>query len=124
MHQTTVRFSPDLWEALSEECSRLGVSAAQFVREAALARLSYIAGRRGDLRMDAALEAAAVNGGAIGAIDSTGAVFGTGEAADGQTSDPVAKSTELKSDGSALTAQSRVVIARAQAIPWGVHPVV
>jgi hypothetical protein len=48
MHQTTVRFGPDLWEALEDECSRLGVSAAQFLREAALARLSYTAGRRGD----------------------------------------------------------------------------
>ena len=48
MHQTTVRFSPDLWEALEAECSQLGISAAQYLREAALARLSYTAGRRGD----------------------------------------------------------------------------
>jgi hypothetical protein len=49
MHQTTVRFGPDLWEALEEECSSLGVSVAQFLREAALARLAYTAGRRGDV---------------------------------------------------------------------------
>jgi hypothetical protein len=48
MHQTTVRFGPDLWEALEAECARLGVSAAQYLREAALARLSYTAGRRRD----------------------------------------------------------------------------
>lgn len=46
MHQTTVRFGPDLWEALEQECERLGVSAAQYLREAALARLAYTAGRR------------------------------------------------------------------------------
>jgi hypothetical protein len=48
MHQTTVRFGPDLWEALEAECGRLGMSAAQFLREAALARLAFTAGRRGD----------------------------------------------------------------------------
>jgi hypothetical protein len=48
MHQTTIRVSPDLWEALEAECLRLGVSAAQYFREAALARLLYTASRRGD----------------------------------------------------------------------------
>jgi predicted DNA-binding protein len=47
MHQTTLRMSPDLWQALEQECKRLGVSAAQYLREAALARLAYTAGRRG-----------------------------------------------------------------------------
>lgn len=47
MHQTTVRFSRDLWQAMEQECARLGVSAAQYLREAALARLAYSAGRRG-----------------------------------------------------------------------------
>jgi hypothetical protein len=44
MHQTTVRFGDDLWAALEQEASRLGVSVAQYVRDAALARLSYTAG--------------------------------------------------------------------------------
>jgi hypothetical protein len=48
MHQTTVRFGPDLWQALERESSELGISVAQYVREAALARLMYTAGRRGD----------------------------------------------------------------------------
>ena len=48
MHQTTVRFGSDLWEALEEEAARLGVSVAHYVRDAALARLAYNAGRRGD----------------------------------------------------------------------------
>jgi hypothetical protein len=46
MHQTTVRFGTDLWHDLEAEAARLGVSVAQYVRDAALARLSYEAGRR------------------------------------------------------------------------------
>jgi hypothetical protein len=55
MHQTTVRFGPDLWEALERECAELGVSVAQYVRESALARLMYSAGRRGDPELELAL---------------------------------------------------------------------
>jgi hypothetical protein len=58
MHQTTVRFGSDLWEALEREATRLGVSVAQYVREAALARLVYAAGQRGDDQFDLALEIA------------------------------------------------------------------
>jgi hypothetical protein len=61
MHQTTVRFGPDLWEALEKECARLGVSAAQYVRESALARLAFTAGRSGAGR---AYESALVAAGA------------------------------------------------------------
>jgi hypothetical protein len=61
MHQTTVRFGPDLWEALEEECARLGVSAAQYVRESTLARLAFTAGRTGAAR---AYESALVAAGA------------------------------------------------------------
>jgi len=46
MHQTTVRFGEDLWRALEVEAKQLGVSIAQYVRDAALGRLSYDAGRR------------------------------------------------------------------------------
>jgi hypothetical protein len=46
MHQTTVRFGADLWSALESEAGRLGVSVAQYVRDAARSRLSYDAGRR------------------------------------------------------------------------------
>lgn len=48
MHQTTVRFSPDLWKSLEQECQRLGISAAQYLREAALARLAYMDGQGGN----------------------------------------------------------------------------
>jgi hypothetical protein len=48
MHQTTLRFPEDLWRFLEEEAKSLGVSVAQYVREAALARAAYDAGRRGE----------------------------------------------------------------------------
>ncbi len=41
MHQTTVRFGRDLWSVLEREAERLGVSAAQYIREATLARLVH-----------------------------------------------------------------------------------
>jgi predicted DNA-binding protein len=56
MHQTTVRFGSELWETLERECEKLGVSAAQYIREAALTRLVYAAGRRGDDDFELALE--------------------------------------------------------------------
>src|SRR5262245_4323235 len=62
MHQTTVRFGADLWEALEHECARLGVSVAQYLREAALTRLVYAAGRRGDDAFELALEIATGRG--------------------------------------------------------------
>jgi hypothetical protein len=45
MHQTTVRFGPDLWAALVSESNRSGVSVAQYVRDAAVARLALAADR-------------------------------------------------------------------------------
>jgi hypothetical protein len=58
MHQTTLRIAPDLWETLTVEARLAGVSIAQYIREAALARLAYTAGRRGDAGYEAALRAA------------------------------------------------------------------
>jgi hypothetical protein len=54
MHQTTVRFGPDLWEEISVEARRAGVSVAQYVRDAALMRVSYTRGREGDPHYEAA----------------------------------------------------------------------
>ena len=48
MKATTVRFGEDLWEMLEREAGALGVSAAQFVREAAIMRVAMLAGSRGD----------------------------------------------------------------------------
>jgi hypothetical protein len=48
MKATTVRFGEDLWAMLERESRRLGVSAAQFVREATIMRVAMLAGARGD----------------------------------------------------------------------------
>jgi GAF domain-containing protein len=48
MRATTVRFGEDLWRMLERESSRLGISAAQFVRESTIMRLGILAGSRGD----------------------------------------------------------------------------
>jgi predicted DNA-binding protein len=59
MKATLVRFGPELYEELREEASRSGVSIAQYVREAVLARMAYSAGRRGDETYASATRAAA-----------------------------------------------------------------
>jgi hypothetical protein len=56
MHQTTVRFGPDLWEDIEVEADRAGVSVAQYVRDSAMMRVAYMRGRDGDPHYEAALE--------------------------------------------------------------------
>ena len=46
MKVTTVRFGADLWALLEREAALAGVSVAQYVREAALARAAFAAGAR------------------------------------------------------------------------------
>src|SRR4051812_47988251 len=79
MHATTVRFSDDLWALLEAEASQQGISAAQFVRDAAIMRLGILSGRRGDLEAGLTLEELAA-----------GALAGRrpGAGADGPVSDP------------------------------------
>ena len=48
MRATTVRFGDDLWRMLEREAGRHGVSSAQFVRDATILRIAYLAGERGD----------------------------------------------------------------------------
>src|SRR3954454_5216871 len=119
MHQTTVRFGPDLWEALETECGRLGVSAAQYLREAALARLAYTAGRVGSRRYEMALTGA-------GAEPIRGVGAGFIETAPPREPDPPsegderaavvaavkAEATDQTSSSSALQAQSKLTVAR------------
>lgn len=45
---TTIRVSPELWEMLEREAARQEISVSQFVRDAALLRVGYLAGARGD----------------------------------------------------------------------------
>jgi hypothetical protein len=54
MRATTIRFPNDLWEQLEREARRQGISAAQYVRDAALYRVAFSAG--------AASESGAVDG--------------------------------------------------------------
>jgi hypothetical protein len=44
----TIRVSPSLWALLEEEAARQEISVSQFVRDAALLRVGYLAGARGD----------------------------------------------------------------------------
>ncbi len=48
MRATLVRFGPELYVELQAEARRSGVSIAQYVREAVVARIAYTAGRRGE----------------------------------------------------------------------------
>jgi hypothetical protein len=92
MHQTTIRFSPDLWDAMEEECNRLGVSVAQYLREAAVARLAHSAGLAGRPVYDT--------------------VFGDSPLAE-RSSDPIAGTLD---DATALAAQGRLARARAREV--------
>jgi len=44
MHQTTLRFAPEVWAALEVQAARSGVSVAQYVRDATMSRLAFSAG--------------------------------------------------------------------------------
>lgn len=48
MKVTTVRFGEQTWRHVRDEAKRDGVSVAQFVREASLLRVAYLAGERGE----------------------------------------------------------------------------
>jgi hypothetical protein len=78
MHQTTVRFGEDLWLALETEADHLGISAAQYVRDAALSRLSYEAGQRDQAEQGGARRgegAAAAQEQAQGEVSQSAAVW-------------------------------------------------
>ena len=55
MRATTVRFSDALWTLVEQEADRDGVSAAQYVRDAAVLRAAYAMGRRGDADFERAI---------------------------------------------------------------------
>jgi hypothetical protein len=48
MKATTIRFGQDVWDAIAAEAERAGVSTAQYIRDAALARAAAAAGARGE----------------------------------------------------------------------------
>src|SRR4051812_37788442 len=129
MHQTTVRFGPDLWEALEAECSRLGISAAQYVREASVARLAYTAGRTAGSEYEAALVVAnaieppltsvALSHGAW-PLDSRSAAapepVGTATSVRSRATESIEGSSEQRLASTALGAQSELVLRRAKEI--------
>jgi hypothetical protein len=45
LHQTTIRFAPDVWREIEEAAGAGGVSAAHFIRDAAVTRLAHLATR-------------------------------------------------------------------------------
>ena len=51
MRATTVRFSDALWTLVEREANREGVSAAQYIRDAAVLRTAYTMGQRGDAEL-------------------------------------------------------------------------
>ena len=122
MHQTTVRFGPDLWEALEVECARLGVSAAQYVREAALARLAFTAGRLGGEDYARALMSAGASAVAVAAAagnDAGGspAPFGApAEPYGEQARHTIEEAGEQQLASTALAAQNALALHRAAEI--------
>lgn len=117
MHQTTVRFGADLWEALERECELTGVSVAQYVREAALTRLVYGAGRRGDDEFELALELA--TGGSPGTewepVEPVNQPSAQARPASrSQAHEAQARAADEQSQAAALAAQGRLARARAR----------
>jgi len=106
MHQTTVRFSPDLWSSLESECRRLGISAAQYLREAAVARLAFTAGNRGDIAYETAYSE-------IGVVPAPTIER---ELAGVQAGDAARVAEGNQHDASAVAAQSAQVLRRAKQI--------
>jgi hypothetical protein len=99
MHQTTVRFGPDLWVLLEHAAKDAGVSIAQYIRDAALARMAYTAGRGGDPEIDAVLSA----------------VKGQASVEPSRGARAVAASADERDSSTAVWAQARHARQRAQA---------
>jgi hypothetical protein len=58
MKVTTLRFGRDLWRLLESEAALVGTSVSQYIREAALARASAAASRRGESPFELLADAA------------------------------------------------------------------
>ena len=60
MRAATIRFTEDLWALLDAEADRQGTSVAQLVRDAALLRLAFAMGSRGEPEARATVESVAL----------------------------------------------------------------
>jgi hypothetical protein len=120
MHQTTVRFSAELWEALEKECDRIGVSVAQFLREAAITRIAYAAGRRGDASYERALDLSGARGAEAKTrtdVDALEAVAGPVD----RSANMVDRTVADFSEASALAAQGRQARQRSRELRESIH---
>jgi hypothetical protein len=116
MHQTTVRFGTDLWEALEVECGRLGVSAAHFLREAAVARLAYTAGQRGDGDYEDAFVAAGIRADTTSPSDEPSAMRAELRTAQAASSEQVLASRAVSAQSELVMRRAREVRAQAEAL--------
>jgi hypothetical protein len=114
LHQTTIRFGNDLWAALEVEAARLGVSAAHYIREAALARLAYAAGRRADPRQEDAAPTGGVGGASSHPWQAEEESLAADRAGLNRQADALDASQEAISESEALWAQSKLARQRAR----------
>jgi hypothetical protein len=100
MHQTTIRFTRDVWQQVDRAARREGVSAAEFVRNATLWTLAYEAGRR-ERQPAPALPA----GDAVGAREREKAA-----ASSVRTGAALLEAADVRDGAAAVWAQARLAI--------------
>jgi hypothetical protein len=106
MHQTTVRFGPDLWAALVSESIRSGVSVAQYVRDAAMARLALAVDRDRGLEQRGFPAPSAAGGDPVRPGEGIGAQLGSAEAVRAQGQLARARAKRLRSETQELRRQT------------------
>jgi hypothetical protein len=116
MHQTTVRFGSDLWAALVSESIRSGVSVAQYVRDAALARLALAADRERGSEQPGFPAPIAAGGEPVRPVEPIGAELSGAEAvrAQGQLARDRARRLRTETDAEAVRAQGQLARDRAR----------
>jgi len=115
MKVTTVRFGPDLWRLLESEAEYVGISASQYIREAALARAAAAAAARGHGPFE-------VLAGALREVMRDKADPATRREADRILSGLARlAATETRSEAGGATRPRRTSTSQAQAGPSGVY---
>jgi predicted DNA-binding protein len=80
-HQTTLRFSEELWRRLERAAEELDISVAQYVRDAARARLAQDGRARSELGEELRVEAENARQHALGEAESSAALWEQGRLA-------------------------------------------
>jgi hypothetical protein len=116
MHQTTLRFGPDLWAALVSESTRSGVSVAQYVRDAAVARLALATNREPGLQQPEFPTPLADGGEPVPPGEPIGAQLSSAEAvrAQGQLARDRARRLRSETDAEAVRVQGQLARDRAK----------